>query len=206
MKSGFRNSRPATPVHGLTILALAAILSHVCLPASDLWVPGSGAPNLEKSRCVYQVFQDKRCLGTVFLKESADLPSVLRELGVNSRAEWKADSKMIPCDCRVVLSPQPPGVSLESMAGASLLCAGRRIDVNVASPKDLLAVPGIGPRLAAQIVETRQSQGPFSCLNDLQRVRGIARKKLAGFSPFLKAGPITRCRPAAAHPVRVASP
>jgi len=193
-------------MHGLMIFALAAILSHVCVPAADLWIAGSGAPNLEKARCVYQVFHDKRCLGTVFLTESADLPSILHELGMNCRAEWNAAAKAIPCDCRVVLSPQPPGVSLESMAGASLLCAGKRIDVNVASPKDLLAVPGIGPRLAAQIVENRQSQGPFSCVNDLQRVRGIAGKKIAGFSPFLKAGPITPYRPAAAHPVRVASP
>jgi competence protein ComEA len=51
--------------------------------------------------------------------------------------------------------------------------ADRPIDVNRASPAELETLPGIGPALAAAIVEERSRGGPFRSANDLMRVRGI---------------------------------
>ena len=47
------------------------------------------------------------------------------------------------------------------------------VPVNRATPEELAALPGIGPRLAEAIVEERRRNGPFRSVDDLQRVRGI---------------------------------
>jgi len=52
------------------------------------------------------------------------------------------------------------------------------IDINHAAAEELEALPGIGPKLARQIVEDRTANGPFSSREDLQRVKGIGPAKL----------------------------
>jgi Helix-hairpin-helix motif len=59
------------------------------------------------------------------------------------------------------------------------------IDVNRASVPELTRLPGIGPTLAARIVEAR----PFALLDDLARVRGLRRATLERLRPLLTAGP-----------------
>lgn len=44
-----------------------------------------------------------------------------------------------------------------------------RVSINTASPGELQSLPGVGPAIAARIVEAR----PFDRLEDLLRVRGI---------------------------------
>jgi len=48
----------------------------------------------------------------------------------------------------------------------------RQIDVNHADQRQLATLPGVGPALAARIIEARQQQ-PFTSIDDLVRVRGI---------------------------------
>lgn len=47
------------------------------------------------------------------------------------------------------------------------------ININSASAADLEALPGIGPVLAARIVEWRTANGPFASIDDLGQVGGI---------------------------------
>jgi len=61
-----------------------------------------------------------------------------------------------------------------SESTASPAPAGAPIDVNRASEPALRRLPGIGPALAARIVEGR----PFAALEDLARVRGLRRATL----------------------------
>ncbi|MEC4893747.1 MAG: DUF655 domain-containing protein [Oscillatoria sp. PMC 1051.18] len=46
------------------------------------------------------------------------------------------------------------------------------ININTATKKELETLPGIGPKLAQKVIETRQER-PFTSLEDLQRVSGI---------------------------------
>jgi competence ComEA-like helix-hairpin-helix protein len=62
------------------------------------------------------------------------------------------------------------------------------IDVNRASSKELQQLPGIGPALAARILESRQKEGPFRGPNDLLRVKGIGEAKLARVSDLIGFG------------------
>jgi len=60
------------------------------------------------------------------------------------------------------------------------------INVNTAGAADLERLPGIGPALAARIVEYRKEIGRFSSLDQLLEVRGIGEKKFATMRPFVK--------------------
>lgn len=52
------------------------------------------------------------------------------------------------------------------------------VDVNTATPAELETLPGIGPALAAAIVEWRSTNGPFAEPGDLLAVPGIGPAKL----------------------------
>ncbi len=54
------------------------------------------------------------------------------------------------------------------------------VHLNTATAADLEAIPGVGPVLAARIVEFRRSHGPFQAVEDLLDVAGIGEAKLAG--------------------------
>ena len=53
------------------------------------------------------------------------------------------------------------------------------LDLNRATAVELRGLPGIGAILAARIVEARERDGSFASLEDLARVRGITRARLA---------------------------
>lgn len=52
------------------------------------------------------------------------------------------------------------------------------ININTASQKELMELPGIGEVLAQRIVDYRDAHGPFRTKNELTKVSGIGKKKL----------------------------
>jgi competence protein ComEA len=59
------------------------------------------------------------------------------------------------------------------VAGASGQAGGEKIAVNRAGAAELEQLPGIGPTIAARIVEYRAAHGPFRTAADLEKVSGI---------------------------------
>jgi len=59
------------------------------------------------------------------------------------------------------------------------------VDINSASAEQLETVPGIGPVLAARIVERRLRQGPFQDGEALKKVKGIGDKKLQQLKKYI---------------------
>jgi competence protein ComEA len=53
------------------------------------------------------------------------------------------------------------------------------VDVNTATLEQLETLPGIGPTLAAAIVQERERNGPFQRVDDLTRVHGIGPGRLS---------------------------
>lgn len=59
------------------------------------------------------------------------------------------------------------------------------LDLNTATATDLEKVPGIGPGLAAKIIQYRTGAGRFQNYEDLQKIAGIGKAKLEKFRPYL---------------------
>ena len=72
-------------------------------------------------------------------------------------------------------------VQAEPIEGPAL-ALGQKLDVDTATAAELEALPGIGPSLAARIVEAR----PFTSVDDLQRVRGIGPKTVERLAPLVE--------------------
>jgi competence protein ComEA len=61
-----------------------------------------------------------------------------------------------------------------------------RVDLNKADWPEFVALPDIGELLARRIVQYREQSGPFTRVDDLQRVRGIGPKTMERLRPFLE--------------------
>lgn len=62
---------------------------------------------------------------------------------------------------------------------------GQRLDPNTASAQDLARIPGLGMRLAKEIVADRDLRGVFGSLAAMDRVEGIGPATLRRLEPFL---------------------
>jgi competence protein ComEA len=78
--------------------------------------------------------------------------------------------------------PGPP----RALADDERLALGLPIDPNVAGARELAFVPGLGRRLAAEVVEERRLHGRYASVEDLLRVRGIGPRRLEAAAPYLQ--------------------
>jgi len=62
------------------------------------------------------------------------------------------------------------------------------IDLNQATVEELTRLPGVGPELAARIVEARRAE-VFASVDDLRRVRGLGEARLERLRPLIIIGP-----------------
>lgn len=59
------------------------------------------------------------------------------------------------------------------------------VSLNKASREELERLPGIGPALAARIVEHRERYGPFRRAEHLLMVRGISERRFLQLRPYI---------------------
>lgn len=79
-----------------------------------------------------------------------------------------------------------------------------RIDLNSAPERELVQVPGLGPKLAENIVQHRQQYGSFQSVDQLQEVHGIGLITLEKVRPYVCVG--GNSGPKVSHTPTVASP
>jgi competence protein ComEA len=63
----------------------------------------------------------------------------------------------------------------------------RRVSLNGATREEFERLPGIGPALAARIVEHRERHGPFRRVEHLLLVRGFGERRFRQIEPFITA-------------------
>jgi competence protein ComEA len=63
------------------------------------------------------------------------------------------------------------------------------LDLNTATAEDLQRLPGVGPVLAARILEWRQANGRFRSVADLEKVSGIGPRTAQRLAPLVRVGP-----------------
>ena len=61
------------------------------------------------------------------------------------------------------------------------------VNINTASVEQLMALPGIGRSKANAIITYRETQGPFTSIDDLVNVKGIGNKMLAKLTGSIEA-------------------
>lgn len=73
-----------------------------------------------------------------------------------------------------------------SASAGKELQRGETLDPDVASARDLDRLPGVGMRLAKEIVADRELRGPFGSAQGLLRVDGIGPAAVRRLEPFLR--------------------
>lgn len=97
-----------------------------------------------------------------------------------------------------------------SLALALASAAGKnppahKIDINLASAKELQELPGVGPSTAKAIIQFRTKSGRFHRVEDLLAIRGISETKLSKMRPYIvlsapQAPPSKKSAPPASMP------
>ena len=78
------------------------------------------------------------------------------------------------------------GLALAMAAGKPAPTA--KVNLNTASVEQLTTLPGVGPKLAARIVEYRQKSGSFRSPQELMNVKGVGEKNFAKIEAWLTVG------------------
>ncbi len=65
--------------------------------------------------------------------------------------------------------------------------SAEKININVATLKELITLPGIGRKKAGAIIAYRTENGKFSSVDELGKVRGIGKKTVEKLKPYVTA-------------------
>jgi len=79
-------------------------------------------------------------------------------------------------------------IVLKEIGGKEGFFFGNKIDLNEAEIDDLMAIPGIGFKIASEIIQLREKKGGFRSVEELVEVRGIGKKKLEKIKNFVFTG------------------
>ncbi len=88
----------------------------------------------------------------------------------------------------VAAQPVSAAQASKPSARASKPAATGTVNINTASAAQLDALPGIGAKTAALIVEYRQKNGPFKKVEELMNVRGVGEKNFLKLKPQITVG------------------
>ncbi|MGL5083868.1 MAG: phospholipase D-like domain-containing protein [Microcoleaceae cyanobacterium] len=90
-------------------------------------------------------------------------------LDVPERILKKVRTELQRCGDQVITPPAP------IQSNPNPISSTLKINLNKATQAELETLPGVGPKLAQQMIQTRQQQ-PFTSLEDLERVPGVGPK------------------------------
>ena len=74
------------------------------------------------------------------------------------------------------------------MALSAAPALAQRVNINSADAEELKSLPGIGNKLAREIVKNREAEGPFATVEDLARVPGISSGLIVKLEAHASAG------------------
>jgi competence protein ComEA len=87
-----------------------------------------------------------------------------------------------------LLAPMASAQDSDRGSSTKAVAAGP-VNLNTATAAQLEALPGIGARTAALIVEYRQKNGGFKKIEELMNVRGVGEKSFLKLKPLITVTP-----------------
>jgi competence protein ComEA len=84
-------------------------------------------------------------------------------------------------------------LAMAALLASPAIAAGKpaptaKVNINTATVEQLTTLPGVGPKLAARIVEYRQKAGSFRSTQELMNVKGVGEKNFAKIEAWLSVG------------------
>ena len=135
-----------------------------------------------------EIATDRAGSGIYFVPEGATVDRI-RQIAEFPETGDRAQIRGVRLSAGSLLSVSPQGeVQIGQMAASKKLALGLPLDLNLASERDLALIPGIGDKMAGQIILLRNHKGAFHDLSDLTAVPGIKEKKLEGLKSYLVVG------------------
>jgi|GEM_PF-3573092 len=101
------------------------------------------------------------------------------------REEEKVTKRISVDEAAVVSSPAPAALPPPASTNAVDVSAEAKINLNRASAEEIETLPGVGPKLAGEILAYREQGRVFRRAEDLLQVKGIGPKRLKRLEPFL---------------------
>ncbi len=127
-----------------------------------------------KSPGVYEVPANSRVIDAIAAAGGAVAHADTSDINL---ARIIKDGEQVYVDLAEVSSPSVQGGSVKRTVKKK----SGPININRATAGELDSLPGIGPVLASRIIDYRKSNGPFTSVDDLQKVSGIGVSKFAQF-------------------------
>jgi competence ComEA-like helix-hairpin-helix protein len=179
----------SNPLPGLLLGGVVVLLAQLVPCFSALNGSQVSTPRQVSAPCVYEVVEDKTCLGTVFCDGPNTIPEILAMIGRPERGILFDPDRCVPCGSSIRIVTHSSEMMVRAIPGAQLMAAGKRIDLNRAHASDLASIPGIGPKIAERIVREREHRRGFAGIADLRAIPGIGEKKLQTLAQWLEIGP-----------------
>ncbi len=96
-----------------------------------------------------------------------------------SRAPGRVDISARPAAKEDILSGN------DGEQAALELLPGEKLDINTATSQELMRLPGIGEVLSRAIVDYREKNGAFSCIEDIMNVSGIGEGRFSAIEEYI---------------------
>ena len=106
---------------------------------------------------------------------------------IRARRPWYIQTFNI-CDSVLAVLLAAPMISAGQASAPAKAAPATVININTATADQLDALPGIGAKLAARIVDYRQKNGGFKKVEDLMNVQGIGEKNFLKLKPLITLG------------------
>ena len=143
--------------------------------------------NQEPGMIATEVTGSKGADGIYFLPEKMTVTEILQAIGIEGKLD--AAEKPFFDGAGYTIYVEGGVLKISEMPAVRRIALGLPIDLNRASVEELSQVPGIGERLAADIVQLRQTRNKFESVSGLSAVRGIKEGKLNNLKKYLMVRP-----------------
>jgi competence protein ComEA len=86
----------------------------------------------------------------------------------------------------VVLACSRESAAPSTTSKSSIVSLATAVNINTASANELQRIPHIGEKLAAKIIEHRETHGPFRRVEHLMLIQGISDKRFRKIRPMVR--------------------